>query len=139
TRSDFVSVFARNGQIKGVQYGIPIAGSVRGLFYKKDLFQRAGIDEPPRTWAELEADARTIEQRTGAIGYALPLGPEEPQAEFSLFMWGNGGDWFRHGKWAIDNPQNVAALRFMRRLANEGLTERHPGRTNRAAVWKLFE
>ena len=49
---------------------------------------------------------------------------QEPQAEFSLFMWGNGGDWFRNGKWAIDNPQNVAALTFMRRLASEGLTER---------------
>jgi multiple sugar transport system substrate-binding protein len=139
TRADFVPVFARNGQVRGVQYGIPIAGSVRGLFYNKQLFQQAGIEEPPRTWAELEHDARLIETRTGKIGYALPLGPEEPQAEYSLFMWGNGGDWFRNGRWVIDNRRNVAALAFMRRLTAEGLTERNPGRTNRADVWKLFE
>jgi multiple sugar transport system substrate-binding protein len=139
TQRDFVDVFARNGQVGGVQYGIPIAGSVRGLFYNKDIFEAAGIDAPPRTWAQLEADARLIEKRTGKIGYALPLGPEEPQAEFSLFMWGNGGDWFRNGKWVIDNPRNVAALRFMRKLAGESLTQRHPGNTNRAEAWKLFE
>jgi len=139
TRADFVRVFARNGQVRGVQYGIPIAGSVRGLFYNKDLFRQAGIDEPPRTWAALEQDARLIEARTGKIGYALPLGPEEPQAEFSLFMWGNGGDWFRNGRWVIDNARNVAALAFMRRLTAQGLTERNPGRTNRAGAWKLFE
>jgi multiple sugar transport system substrate-binding protein len=139
TRADFVPIFARNGQVHGVQYGIPIAGSVRGLFYNKDIFEQAGIDEPPRTWGQLEQDARRIVNRTGKIGYALPLGPEEPQAEFSLFMWGNGGDWFRDGKWVIDNPRNVAALAFMRRLATEGLTERNPGRTNRATVWQLFE
>jgi multiple sugar transport system substrate-binding protein len=139
TQRDFVTVFARNGQVNGRQYGIPIAGSVRGLFYNKDIFQQAGISAPPRTWAQLEADARTIERRTGKIGYALPLGPEEPQAEFSLFMWGNGGDWFRDGKWVIDNPRNVEALEFMRRLARLSLTERHPGKTNRAEAWKLFE
>jgi multiple sugar transport system substrate-binding protein len=139
TQRDFVTVFARNGQVNGSQYGIPIAGSVRGLFYNKDIFQQAGISAPPRTWAQLETDAREIEQRTGKIGYALPLGPEEPQAEFSLFMWGNGGDWFRDGKWVIDNPRNVAALDFMRRLARLSLTEQHPGRTNRADAWKLFE
>src|SRR4051812_2067363 len=139
TQRDFVPVFARNGQVEGVQYGIPIAGSVRGLFYNKAIFREAGIDAPPRTWAQLEADARRIERRTGKIGYALPLGPEEPQAEFSLFMWGNGGDWFRNGKWVIDNPQNVAALQFMRRLTRESLTQRHPGKTNRAEAWKLFE
>jgi multiple sugar transport system substrate-binding protein len=139
TRADFVPVFARNGQVRGVQYGIPIAGSVRGLFYNKDLFEQAGIDQPPRSWAALEQDARLIERATGKIGYALPLGPEEPQAEYSLFMWGNGGDWFRNGKWVVDNPRNVAALSFMRRLASEGLTERNPGHTNRADAWKLFE
>src|SRR6266540_2109054 len=72
-------------------------------------------------------------------GYGLPLGSEEAQAEFSLFMWGNGGDWKQGDKWTINSPQNVAALQFMKKLASEGLTEPNPGKTNRTdGVWRLF-
>src|SRR6266511_2576087 len=63
----------------------------------------------------------------------------QAQSDFSLFMWGNGGDWKQGDKWTINSPQNVAALQFMKKLASEGLTEPNPGKTNRTdGVWRLF-
>jgi multiple sugar transport system substrate-binding protein len=137
TRADFLPKFAENGKYDGTQYGIPFVGSVRGLFYNKDIFRKAGIQSPPKNWDELRADAKKIEAQ-GETGYGMPLGPEEAQAEFSLFMWGNGGDWLDGDKWTIDRPENVQALEFMNQLAQDKVTQPNPGTTNRTDLWKVF-
>lgn len=138
TREDFIEKFAANGQLEGTQYGIPLVGSVRGLFYNREIFKEAGLSDPPKTWDELREHARAIE-KVDKVGYGMPLGPEEAQAEFSLFMWGNGGDWMKDGKWSIDQPANVEALEFMNKLANEDeVTQPNPASTNRTDLWKLF-
>jgi multiple sugar transport system substrate-binding protein len=138
TRDDFIAKFAENGKFDGTQYGIPFVGSVRGLFYNKDMFRQAGIQAPPKTWDELRADAKKISAK-GETGYGMPLGPEEAQAEFSLFMWGNGGDWVDGDTWTITKPENVEALQFMNELANQDkVTQPNPGTTNRTDLWKVF-
>ena len=116
TQDDFIDKFAENGKLEGTQYGIPFVGSVRGLFYNKDIFRKAGVQEPPKTWDELRDAAAKIDA-AGETGYGMPLGPEEAQAEFSLFMWGNGGDWVDGDTWTITRPENVEALQFMSDLA----------------------
>jgi multiple sugar transport system substrate-binding protein len=138
TQEDFVDVFAENGKLDGTQYGIPFVGSVRGLFYNKQLFKKAGVSDPPKTWDELRDAAAKIDAE-GATGYGMPLGPEEAQAEFSLFMWGNGGDWVDGDQWTIDRSENVEAVEFMNELANEDqVTQPNPGTTNRTDLWKVF-
>jgi multiple sugar transport system substrate-binding protein len=138
TKSDFLDKFAENGKFDGTQYGIPFVGSVRGLFYNKDIFKKAGIASPPKTWDELRADAKKITAK-GETGYGMPLGPEEAQAEFSLYMWGNGGDWVDGDKWTITKPENVQALDFLNELANQDkVTQPNPGTTNRTDLWKVF-
>ena len=52
------------------------------------------------------------------IGYALPLGPEEAQAEWSIWMWNNGGDWKSGDQWTINSDKNVQTLQFLADLAN---------------------
>jgi multiple sugar transport system substrate-binding protein len=138
TRADFLPKFAENGKFDGTQYGIPFVGSVRALFYNKAIFKKAGIKQPPKTWDELRADAMKIKNATGETGYGMPLGPEEAQAEFSLFMWGNGGGWVNGDQWTITKPQNVQALQFMNRLAQDKVTQPNPGATNRTDLWKVF-
>src|SRR4051794_2614841 len=138
TRDDFIDKFAENGKFDGTQYGIPFVGSVRGLFYNKDIFKKAGIQSPPKTWDELRTDAEKIKAK-GETGYGMPLGPEEAQAEFSLYMWGNGGDWVDGDKWTITRPENVQALQFLNELANQDkVTQPNPGTTNRTDLWKVF-
>jgi len=138
TQDDFIEQFAENGKLDGTQYGIPFVGSVRGLFYNKEIFREAGVDGPPETWDELREAAKKIEA-TGETGYGMPLGPEEAQAEFSLFMWGNGGDWVDGDTWTISRPENVEALQFLDELANaDEVTQPNPGTTNRTDLWKVF-
>jgi multiple sugar transport system substrate-binding protein len=142
TRDDFLEPFARGGTYQGKLYGLPILSSARAFFYNKDLFARAGLAGPPKTWDEFtRAAARVQALGGGTIGYALPLGPEEAQAEWEIWMWNNGGDWKSGDAWTINGDRNVQTLRFLADLANRHkVTQVNPGKTNRTdGAFQLFK
>jgi multiple sugar transport system substrate-binding protein len=142
TRDDFIEAFARGGQYRGVLYGFPILSSARAFFYNKALFAKAGIAAPPKTWDEFLQDATKIQGLGGGtIGYALPLGPEEAQAEWSIWMWNGGGDWKSGDQWTINSDTNVTTLQFLADLANRHrVTQLSPGKTNRTdGAFQLFK
>src|SRR3954451_12788796 len=139
-KSDLLPNFVKSGTYDGKMYGMPDLSSARALFYNKTLFKQAKIANPPTTWDEFEADAKKIAALGGGVaGYAEPLGPEEAQAEFSIWMVDNGGDWKTDGKWTINSPQNVETLSFLKKLADEKVTQNNPGKTNRTdGAFALF-
>ena len=55
--SNLIPKFLKDGQYQGVNYGIPFTTSTRAMYYNKKMFAAAGISAPPKTWAELQADA----------------------------------------------------------------------------------
>ena len=57
-RDDYIGAFLDSVLWEDKMYGLPYDGETTGLFYRKDLFEAAGIAEPPKTWEELEAAAR---------------------------------------------------------------------------------
>ena len=142
TREDFLEAFARGGTYRDKLYGFPILASARAFFYNRDLLAKAGVVAPPRTWDELVQAARRVQALgAGTIGYALPLGPEEAQAEWSIWMWNNGGDWKAGEAWAINSEKNLQALQFLAALANtHKVTQINPGKTNRTdGAFQLFK
>jgi multiple sugar transport system substrate-binding protein len=58
--SNLIPKFLKDGQYQGVNYGIPFTTSTRAMYYNKKIFAAAGISAPPKTWAELQADAAKI-------------------------------------------------------------------------------
>lgn len=138
TLSDFTPTFVEQAQYNGTQYGLPFISSARLLFYNKDLFKKAGIAEPPSTWEDVKTIAQKI-KKAGAIGYGLPLGPEEAQAEFYSWAMNNGGGWVdASGKWAINQQANVDTLNFLKSLNKDGLTQPNPESTDRKTVFNQF-
>jgi len=135
--SNLMPVFKDLGSYGGVQYGLPFTTSARALFYNKAIFAEAGITSPPQTWDQIAIDAAKIEAK-GKIGFGLPLGPEEAQAETLLWFLGNGGGYQADGKWVIDSPQNVQTLQFMTALVKSGNTEPNPGTKNRTDLFNEF-
>jgi multiple sugar transport system substrate-binding protein len=135
---NLIPVFAHLGSYQGTQYGLPFTTSSRTLFYNKKLFQQAGITQAPQTWADVKADALKI-KALGKIGYGLPLGSEEAQAESLLWMLGNGGNYTdSSGKYTVDSPQNVETFQYLKDLVKSGATEPNPGTKNRTDLWKQF-
>ncbi len=142
TRDDFLAAFARGGEYQGKLYGFPILSSARAFFYNKSLFAKAKIAAPPKTWDEFVKSSQKITALgKGTIGYALPLGPEEAQAEWSIWMWNNGGDWKSSDQWAINSEKNLQTLKFLADLANKHkVTQVNPGKTNRTdGAFQLFK
>lgn len=140
-KEDLLDAFVDSGTFEGKMYGMPDLSSARALFYNKDLFAKAGIAGPPTTWAEFEEAAKKITALgNGVVGYAMPMGPEEAQAEFSIWLFNNGGDWKSGEEWSINSPENVETLAFLKKLAVEDkVTQNNPGRTNRTdGAFALF-
>jgi multiple sugar transport system substrate-binding protein len=136
--NSLMPVFAKLGSYQGAQYGMPFTTSSRTLFYNKKLFAQAHITSAPQTWSDVMSDAQKIKS-TGKIGYGLPLGSEEAQAEALLWMLGNAGGYQdSSGKWTIDSPQNVATFDYLKQMVSANVTEPNPGNKNRTDLWKQF-
>jgi multiple sugar transport system substrate-binding protein len=136
--SNLLPAFTDLGSYQGAQYGMPFTTSSRTLFYNKKLFAQAHISSAPQTWADIQTDAAKI-KALGKIGFGLPFGSEEAQAEALLWMLGNGGNYQdSSGKWTIDSTQNVATFQFLKQLVAAGDTEPNPGTKNRTDLWKQF-
>src|SRR6201996_5738711 len=134
---NLLQTFKASDSVDGVQYGMPFTTSSRTLFYNKKLFTQAGITAAPQTWADIKTDAAKI-TKLGDVGFGLPLGSEEAQAESLLWMLGDGGGYQTAGKYTINSTANVTAFTFLKGLVSAGDTEPNPGTVNRTDLWKEF-
>jgi multiple sugar transport system substrate-binding protein len=137
TLDDFQPAFNKNASIDGTQWGLPFIASARALFYNKDDFAKAGIADPPKTWADFEADAAKL-KAAGVTPYGMPLGAEEAQAETAIWFYGAGGGYGDSKKLTIDSPQNVEGATEMQKIITQGYTEPNPGSTNRTPLLNVF-
>ncbi|MFJ9708323.1 extracellular solute-binding protein [Streptomyces sp. NPDC101234] len=140
-QADFPSQLAEAGQWNHAQYGMPFAASTRVLFYNKTLFSQAGITTPPTTWKDLAADAEALKAHGVKYPYALPLGPEEAQAETMQWLLSGGSGYTDDtGSYTINSTQNIDTLTWLRdELVGKGLTgPTAPGRLNRATAFTAF-
>lgn len=93
---------------------MPWFGGVRGIWYRKDEFTKAGISAPPATWAQLVSDAKLLMIKyPGTHGLGAP-------SNFSngivSFIWGAGGQVAvqQGGKWVaqLNSTAAEAGLKF---------------------------
>jgi len=77
----------------GAVWGLPWEGSTWGFFYRKDLFEEAGLDpeRPPQNWEELIEYASRL-TRDGRYGLGFPAAGWEGDDYFLPFLWQAGGD-----------------------------------------------
>ncbi|MFH8695824.1 ABC transporter substrate-binding protein [Streptomyces chartreusis] len=60
----------------GQLYAVPYVTNAGLLLYRKDILAKEGLD-PPRTWAELEKQAKSVAPKYGLDGYAGQFLPYE--------------------------------------------------------------
>src|SRR6266481_2019608 len=81
--------------INGKLFGVPYNTNVRVLVYRKDLFQKYGL-EAPKTWDDLVKDAALIsskEEGVAGLGLTTKNGSVRTFQEFiSFFFQVNGGE-----------------------------------------------
>ena len=114
------AVIAEGIDAKGQVIALPTASYAQALSYNRHLFSEAGLnpDDPPTTWAQLEADAKQISEKTGMAGYA-EMGANDNTAGWILTTldYALGGRMETgigsKAKATFDNPQAVQALKML--------------------------
>jgi multiple sugar transport system substrate-binding protein len=122
--NDFIPATRDTVSAYGHVYGVPYLSAPRVLVYRKDLYEKAGLPYPPRTWEEWARAGAALTERNarGAITRAgINLNAGVNWTTFTTFLWQNGGDVLtpdgRHA--AFNSPQGVEALEYLISLYNE--------------------
>ena len=105
-------------------YSLPFLAAVQALYYRKDMFQAAGLDpnKPPKNWDEFYSDAQALtDQPKGIWGFEFGTDSDASAYWWINFLWQAGGEVIKRdskGQWqaAFNTPAGVTALKFYGKL-----------------------
>ncbi|MEV1170799.1 extracellular solute-binding protein [Nonomuraea sp. NPDC049784] len=103
-------------------YGLPTSEFALGLIYNRELFDKAGldVDKPPATWDEVRGAAKTIAEKTGVAGLAVPTTENTGGWIFTAISYTYGGRLQQSsgGKTVatLDTPQSRGVLDLLKAM-----------------------
>jgi multiple sugar transport system substrate-binding protein len=140
-RGRLIAPFLSAAMMDGKTFGLPFTASVRALYYNRDLFGRAAIDQAPRTWDELKIAAEKISGLgDGRYGYGLAGNGVEADVSFYYAMWGQGVEVIdENGRSGLASDGAIAAAKFTKELIDKGATQPAVTSFPREGVDNLFK
>jgi multiple sugar transport system substrate-binding protein len=112
---------------KGVNYGVMNGTDVRGIWYNKDVFKKAGLPTTwqPHTWADILKAAQTIKAKVpGVIPMNLYSGIPTDEASslqgFQMLLYGTKNPLYDYktNKWDASSPGFLDSLKFVQTVYN---------------------
>lgn len=94
---DFFEVSVSQGKFEGSQLDLPIFAATIVLYWRKDVFEAAGIEGPPETFEDLMAAVQAIRENVpdvSPIGLRGAPGIEANMWPFPIFLYSYGGAFF---------------------------------------------
>ena len=111
---------------EGKRYGLPVSVYALGLFYNGKLFNDAGLDptNPPKTWEELRAAAKTIREKLGVAGYGETTINNQGGWHLTGWMFTAGAqpEVEQDGQWRA-NFSDPAAIKWLTNLKGMALDD----------------
>lgn len=111
-------------EVTGKIFGVPWYIDTRIIYYRKDIFKKAGYDNPPRTWEELlDLSRKIVRMQNDPNKYAIYL-PTNEWAPFVIFGLQNGSDLIKDN-WTYGNfsgKEFLDAFKFLMQFHKEKLT-----------------
>jgi arabinogalactan oligomer/maltooligosaccharide transport system substrate-binding protein len=135
--SDFLPTPMSSNKYNGKTYGVPQVTDTLGLLYNKQLLEKAGVSEPPKTWADLKTAAKAVKSKTGADGVFINAG-----GYFLLpFIYGEGGDLVDVDakKIVVNSDANVTGLKTAQDLVKSGAAVKPPANDSYGTMMTLFK
>jgi ABC-type glycerol-3-phosphate transport system substrate-binding protein len=128
-QNEFVDTVARDVVIDGAIYGLPLSVDSLALYYNKDLFNLAGIVNPPATWDEFLLTTRRLTQENengvlrqsgAALGTAQNINRSTDILSALFLQLGTGVEFLSRestGSFVFGN-EGVRALEFYAQFAD---------------------
>jgi multiple sugar transport system substrate-binding protein len=82
--SDYFEGIWRTNEVDGTLFGLPWYVDTRLLFYRRDIFARAGVHEMPDTWAGFTRALEALQRSGTPHPLLLPVNEFEPLLAFAL-------------------------------------------------------
>jgi len=109
-------------------YAVPWDGSPVAMYYRRDVFEKAGLVSDPKTvmdlvstWDKYYEVAKTIKDETGQFMQSCSKANNNGRL-FQMLLWQRGLGYIdAEGKVAINSPEAVETLEFMGKMSSEGL------------------
>ncbi len=139
-RGRFFDTILSPSIMDGKLMGLPVAASARAMYYNKELFTKAGIAAPPKTWDEVKAAAEKLKALGGDVA---PFGMQGKEIETDVYfyyaMWSYGGEILMDGKSGLSSEAAMKAATLYKAMIDGGLTQKGPTGYNREDVQNLFK
>lgn len=130
----FVDGSLEQFQMNGEQIALPWTIDPKGIFYRKDMLEEAGL-EVPKTWDDLFECCKVL-TKDGIYGMAI-AGANQWGVEY--FMYNNGGSYVnKEMQGNYMTPENKQALEFLRSWKDEGIIAPGSAGYLRTDAAKLF-
>lgn len=102
--------------LAGTVYAVPIVTEGEIVYYRKDLFEKAGL-KPPTTLEELEEAAKKLHDPANGIAGIVVRGQRNPSVtQFSGFLFSYGADFLKNSKCVLDTPEALKAFQYYGRI-----------------------
>ncbi|MFC5468931.1 extracellular solute-binding protein [Cohnella suwonensis] len=112
----------------GKVYGVPFSTDVRGLYYNKELFKKAGLPVPwqPKSWDEVLSASKTIKEKLpDIIPFWMNSGKAGQEATtmqtFEMLLYGTKDTLYDNGKWVVKSPGILSSLQFINNIYSGGM------------------
>ncbi|GLY18777.1 extracellular solute-binding protein [Kineosporia rhizophila] len=120
---DLVQSLVESGSYDGKFYGVPYYGGARIVVYRKDLFEKAGLEIPTSTQEFVDAGIKLKQENAAEADFSGIYYPGKYWYAALPFIWDEGGDiavkegdaWV--GK--LSSPQSVAGLTTVKKIMDE--------------------
>jgi multiple sugar transport system substrate-binding protein len=127
--------------VKGRLMGVPINGNVDVLYYRADLYEKAGL-KVAETWDELLSNVVKLKDPPRLYGFVHFDDRAFTMVDFSNFMFSFGGGVFadpRAGDFRVvfNSPQNLKAIQFFIDLGKQGGYP-SPGSVSQGQLFQLL-
>ncbi len=114
--ADFTSASLNTVKYQNHIYGLPYLVHTPIVYYRKDLFQQAGITHPPQTWNEFRADAKKLTEPNNGIYGTVVEGKQAPEPVthlIDMIMQAGGSVLDDQNHVTFDSPQVLNAFKYM--------------------------
>jgi|WetSurMetagenome_2_1015567.scaffolds.fasta_scaffold51496_2 multiple sugar transport system substrate-binding protein len=122
--ANFVPAGLQAFTIDGKLMAMPYFLDPRALYYRKDLFEKAGL-KAPETWDDVFAAAEKLNSpEMNAFGLAFSRASDDMDYWWYAWLGANGADgntklWDENGKSRFNTPEGIAATQFLVDLAQK--------------------
>jgi len=113
--------------VNGSFYAMPFDAGPGGMFYRRSLFEKAGVNpEDIKTWDDFLEAGKKIKEATGS--YAMPLDMFKDDPTFRMMLNQEGVYYFdQNGNIDLTNPKAVNAMNTLKKFADADLIKNVDG------------